>query len=259
MTALTWDQVGERMYQAGVDRGVLYLSDGTAVPWNGLTGVEEGFNLETKQYHMDGLKYLERQIRGDFSGKLTAFTYPDEFEEVCGNMAVFDGFYVHDQKAQMFGLSYRTRIGNDVDGLDYGYRIHVLWNLLATPDTVVHTTLNDQSEPIEFAWSLSATPDDKDWGTAHISFRSTDLDANALEYIEELLYGTSTSDPELPSFTEMVALVVELHNRTIIDNGDGTWTASGASVTLTDPNTFQIEDIDATYLDADTYEIETTS
>jgi hypothetical protein len=261
MTALVWDQVGDRTYQTGVDRGVLYLPDGTAAAWNGLTSVDEKFSHERNEYYLDGVKYLEDVLPGDFSASLKAFTYPDEFERINGVTSDNNGLFVHDQKPMSFGLSYRTLIGDDVSGIDRGYKIHLLYNLLAIPDSNAYTSLNDQSNPIEFGWDLSGTPVGIPGyrATAHISLDSTKMDSHLLTLIESELYGSDENDPRLPLYQDLFNIIILWNTPPIVtDNGDGTWTATGASVHLHSISEFEILNIPATYLDPNTYEIATT-
>jgi hypothetical protein len=124
VTALVWDQAGERIFQSGIDHGVLYLHDGRVVVWNGISGVEESPNVELKSFYQDGLKYLDNLAPGDFVGKLKAYTYPDEFDSVNGLVDVAAGLAFYDQPSKSFNLSYRTRIGNDLEGEAAGYKIH---------------------------------------------------------------------------------------------------------------------------------------
>lgn len=261
MTALTWDQIGERYYRTGLDRGVLYLQDGTAIAWNGLTGLDESPNRESKSFYLDGIKYLEHQVPSEFVGKLKAITYPDEFEQCMGVASLAPGLRVHDQPGHFFSLTYRVRLGNDVAGSDLGYEIHILYNLLAIQDPIANATMNAGGDsPIEFAWSLTSVPNALSGfrPTTHISFRSTDLDPEVLTALEDALYGTASADPALPSFDDILE-ILDIHGvLRIIDNGDGTWTAIGDEVTVV-AGEFTIEPIDATYLDAGTYEIETTA
>lgn len=260
MTALAWDQVGERTYEAGADRGVLYLPD-VAVPWNGLTGVEEAFNGEAQAYYLDGTKYLDYYQLGEFGGTLKAFTYPDEFEDVMGVRTETGGLLVHDQQPKPFGLSYRTKLGDDVAGLARGYRIHLLYNLHATPDSLSHNTLADTIAPMEFSWKLTSVPTQGGWGyraTAHLSLKSTDLTVDQLAYLESALYGTSGSEPRLLGLDELVNYLE--HPPVVVDNGNGTWTVSSAdgNVTAIDATTFKISGANVRYLSLDTYIIKTT-
>lgn len=258
LQALVWDQVGERRWETGIDRGVLYLSDGRAVPWNGLTSVEEAFDRELKQYYIDGKKYLQFIVMGDFGGSIKAFTYPDEFEEVLGTKKYDSGVYIHDQKPSSFNLSYRTKVGNDVDGIDHGYRIHLIWNLLAIPDSIPYSTIDESITPIEFGWTLSASPESVlgHRPTAHVSFLSTDMDPEDLALLENRLYGTESSAPEFPSLSDILSSYAEI---TITDNGDGTWTATGPLDNISETSgMFTITGVDATYSDSDTYSVSTT-
>lgn len=210
MTVLEWDRVGDRRYETGIDRGVLYLPDGSAVPWNGLTGLTESRGREVKSFYTDGVKYLDHSVPGDFAANLTAITYPDELDELLGDVEYAPGVSLYDQRAQMFNLSYRTRVGNDLDP-DAGYKIHILWNLLAVPADVAFASNGDSVAPVAFAWSLTATPSQM-FGirpTAHISLNSLRMDPETLDTIEALIYGTVGTDPVLPTLVELLALIPE--------------------------------------------------
>jgi hypothetical protein len=268
VTALVWDKIGERIYQAGVDHGVLYLQDGEitkTVPWNGLIGIEESSNSELKSFYLDGIKYLENLTPGDFLGKLRAFTYPDEFDEVNGIVSPASGLSYHEQPHKSFNLSYRTRIGNDIEGTDFGYKIHILYNLLAVPESLAFETLQDSSiQPVEFGWSLSGTPSklEKFRPTVHVSMDSTKTPPDIWKLLENTLYGTDTTDPYLPTIVEIGVFFGYLGALIIVDHGDGSWSAideSDAYITMIDPTTFQIDNANATYLDPDTYEIWNTN
>jgi hypothetical protein len=265
MTALVWDKSGERTYQTGVDRGVLYLQNGSGVAWNGITSVEETSTVELKSFYLDGVKYLDNILPGDFSGKLKAFTYPEEFDSVNGIVSAADGLFFYDQPSKSFNLSYRTRVGNDLDGIDHGYKIHLLYNLVADPDTVVFPTLTGTAlQPIEFSWTLSGTPPrtGKYRPTVHVAIDSNDTPLEVLQGIEDILYGSADSDPYFPSMNELLDLFASLGSLVIIDNGDGTWKAIDASdnyVTMVNPTTFQIDNANVVYLDATTYQISTTN
>lgn len=264
MTALAWDEVGEKTYQTGIDQGVLYLNDGTVAPWNGLTGVEESSDSEVKPFYLEGTKFLQNFIPGDFEAKLKAFTYPEEFDRVNGISSISPGFDIYEQPVSSFSLSYRTKIGNDVSQ-DYGYKIHILYDVIANPDTVSYDTLDDSGvQPAEFGWSLTGTPQ-RLIGfrpTVHISIDSTQTPPEVVQLLEDQLYGTDTSDPRLPPMSEIAGYFGYLGSLIIVDHGDGSWSAidgSDSYITMLDDTTFQINNADATYLDADTYEISTTN
>jgi hypothetical protein len=259
MTKLAWDRAGDKTFQAGLDRGVLYLPD-KAVAWNGLTGVEEKFDIEMKPYYQDGVKYLDHQVMGSYAATLKAFTYPSEFEPCIGLASKGSGLIFHDQQPKSFGLSYRTGLGDDLEGLEHGYLIHILYNLRAVPSNIPFSTTDQQTSPVEFSWDITGTPEAAVGRrpTAHVSIKTTDLDFGMIQTIEDILYGTDIDVPYLPSLAELIDTIdnpVE-----IIDNGDGTWTAIGSAnaVSLLSPTVFQVKGIPVNRIDADTYEIETT-
>lgn len=208
MTALTWDKVGSRRYELGVDRGVLYFLDGSAVAWNGLTGLTPNLAREIKPYYLDGIKYLDHNVPGDFSATLTAFTYPDELDSLLGNDEYVAGVSLYDQRAKPFNLSYRTKIGNDLDP-DAGYKIHILWNLLAVSSDTAFVSVSNSIAPMTFSWALTATPSQMIGArpTAHISLNSLQIDPDVLTDLEAVLYGTDTTDPDLPPLIDFLNLI----------------------------------------------------
>lgn len=264
MAVLTWDEVEDRIYQLGVDRGVLYLQDGTVAVWNGLVNIEESPSSELKSFFLDGVKFLENLSPSDFLGKLQAFTYPDEFDEVNGIARVAPGLAYHDQPPKSFNLSYRTKVGNPLEGEDYGYKIHILYNILATPDTYAFTTLQDSVQPITFGWTLTGTPHkiDKHRPTVHVSIDSRTTPPEILHLVESKLYGTATNPPSLPIITEIGEYFGYRGGLLIIDWGDGTWMAideSDTYINMLDDTTFQIDGANVTYLDPVTYEVSSTN
>lgn len=218
MTVLEWDKAGERIFENGVDRGVLYTVEGVAVPWNGLTQITENTTGEVKSYWLDGVKYLDHYVPGSYSSKLEAFTYPDELDELTGIAPYAPGVYLHDQKARVFHLSYRTGVGSDLDA-DLGYKLHIIYNVMALPSGVGLATRSDKGELTAFSWDLTGTPPQMFGArpTAHISLHSRSIDPDLLVTIEGLLYGTvGTPDtdppvlgtnPELPSMVDLLALI----------------------------------------------------
>lgn len=263
MTALVWDKSGERTYQNGVDRGVLYLQDGTAVVWNGLTGVQEGSDKDLQEFFLDGVKYLETLTPSDFKGKLKAFTYPDEFDEINGIALIATGLAFHDQPASSFSLSYRTGIGNDLNP-EIGYKIHILYNVLAKQDDASFETIKESASQVEFSWDLSGTPPrlTKFRPTVHISIDSRTTDPDVLVELEETLYGSDGIDPSLPSIEDVAAIFGVLGPFIITDHRNGTWTASDPGndyITMISPTEFRLDDVDALYLDSNTYQVSSTN
>lgn len=221
MTKLLWDQVGERFFEAGIDRGVLYLADGRGVAWSGLTSVEEDFGGDsTSPVFFDGVKTRDNTSFGDFSATMTALTYPDEFLEYEGSGLLGNGLFVDDQPAKPFGLSYRTLVGNDVKDQDLGYKIHILYNLTAVPEGVGNETLNDSPQPTNFSWKLSSVPQEAAGyrPTAHVMFDTRYIWSDLREGLESILYGGEQADARLPSINELLDLVKAWGPQLIVPN-----------------------------------------
>jgi hypothetical protein len=211
MTTLVWDVVGERRFETGLDRGVLFTRDGSSVAWNGLTEITEKLTREMKSYFIDGIKYLDHPVAGAYGATMKAYTYPDELEPMVGNMAFLPGVVLHDQPMKTFHLSYRTRLGNDLLGVDYAYKLHILYNIMAVPADSTLGTIGEQASAQEFQWELRGTPPTM-YGarpTSHISFDSRLLSEARLAFVEEMIYGSDSQDPAL---LEMVDLLDELED-----------------------------------------------
>jgi hypothetical protein len=214
MAPLTWDQVGERVYETGVDHGVLYIPDETGVynsgfAWNGLTTVTESpSGAEPSPQYADNIKYLNLISYEEFGGTIEAFTYPEEFGQCDGTVAPSPGVLVGQQARKTFGLSYRSRVGNDVDGQDWGYKLHLIYGALASPSEKAYATINDSPEAISFSWEITTTPvpvtDLKP--TSLIVVDSTVVDADALSDLEDLLYGSGIVEAALPTPDAVLAL-----------------------------------------------------
>lgn len=219
MSKLLWDQTGERTYETGVDHGVLYpiASDGTypaGVAWNGLTTVTESpSGAESSATYADNIKYLNLVSAEEFGGTIEAVTYPDEFEECDGTASPVDGLSIGQQTRKTFGLAYRTKIGNDVDGQEHGYKIHLVWGALAKPSEKAYATVNDSPEAITFSWEFSTTPIDagEDYKPcASMTVDSTKFTPIQMQSLEDLLYGTDGTPgtvASLPLPTEVIALL----------------------------------------------------
>lgn len=214
MAELKWDQVGERVYETGVDHGVLYLPDSagnydTGVAWNGLVSVTESpSGAEASPQYADNIKYLNLVSAEEFGATIEAFTYPDEFAQCDGTAAPTPGVLIGQQSRRIFGLSYRSRVGNDVDGTDFGYKLHLIYGALAAPTEKGYTTINDSPEAITFSWEVSTTPVEVPGfkPTAQLTVDSTKVDADALDALEALLYGTPGTDPQLPLPATVIGL-----------------------------------------------------
>lgn len=198
MARLEWDKTGERLYETGTDQGVLYVaSNGTypvGVAWNGLTGVDENpSGAEANAQYADNIKYLELRSAEEFGATVTAYTYPDEFEQCDGSAEPTTGMYIGQQARKMFGMSYRTKIGNDVDGNEHGYYIHLIYGATASPSQRSYKTINDSPEPIEFSWEVTTTPVNIAGykPVAHVRINSTKADPEKLAILESVLYGTN--------------------------------------------------------------------
>lgn len=213
MTVVKWDQTGDRLYETGVDRGVLYIpTDGVYVvgyAWNGLVGVTESpSGAEASPLYADNTKYLNLISNEEFGATVEAYTYPEEFGQCDGTAAPKAGVLVGQQSRKAFGLAYRTKLGNDVDASDHGYKLHLVYGALAAPSEKAYATVNDSPEAITFSWELTTTAVDVTGfkPTAILTIDSTKVDAGELASLEDLLYGTAVTDPSLPLPDAVVAL-----------------------------------------------------
>lgn len=214
MTKLKWDGVGERFYETGVNQGVLYEPDtdgkySNGVAWNGLTTVTESpSGAEASPLYADNIKYVNLVSTEEFGATLEAYTWPKEFNKYDGVGSPSAGIYVGQQSRKPFGLSYRTLIGNDLEGTDYGYKLHFVYNALAKPTEKAYGSVNDSPEGISFSWELTTTPVDVPGmkPSALITLVSTELDPAKLQELEDIIYGTAGTEPRLPMPDEIFAL-----------------------------------------------------
>ena len=214
MAVLTWDQSGERLYETGVDRGVLYIPTNgvynTGVAWNGLTAVTESpTGAEATPMYADNIKYLNLLSVEEFGGTIEAMTYPDEFAQCDGTASPEVGVYISQQTRSLFGLSYRSRLGNDISATDYGYKLHLVYGALAAPSERAYNTINDTPEAITFSWSFTTTPVSVTGykNTALVTIDSSMVPSANLTAIENLLYGTAGTSARLPLPDEVIGLV----------------------------------------------------
>ena len=206
MSKLVWDQTGERLYETGVKKGVLYpqASNGAypkGVAWNGLTGVTEApSGAEATPLYADDIKYLNLMSTEELGGTIEAYTYPDEFAECDGSASIATGVYIGQQPRKAFGMSYVTTLGNDVESNAYGYKIHLIYGALAAPSEKAYSTINDSPEAITFSWDFSTTPVSVDGfkPTASIVIDSTKVDPLKLAALEKILYGDTEVEARLP-------------------------------------------------------------
>lgn len=203
MARLVWDKTGEHLYETGVDHGVLYFPDQTGaykngVAWNGLISVSESpSGAEATGQYADNIKYLNLISAEEFGATIEAYTYPEEFEACNGNKELVDntGVYVGQQSRSVFGFCYRTMIGNDTDGQDHGYKLHLVYGCQVSPSEKAYQTINDSPEALTFSWELSTTPVNVTGKkpTALLVIDSTKIDSTKLTKIEAKLYGDETS------------------------------------------------------------------
>lgn len=262
MAELTWDQVGERYYQEGVDRGVLYLDTGSGVAWNGLVAVGVEENATPRPLVFDGFNYMHTIDKKSLAVELSAYTYPDELELYLGNLTneYILGLYFKDQTNRSFSITYRTFIGDDVNGSTLGYKIHILYNLTAKFDPPKYGTNHSDISEILFDMALVGQPEVIPGyvPTAYAIIDSRSADPAKLAYLESIIYGDEAHDAYLPPMSDLLSAFSEFFTVMITDNGDGTWTATGPDdlVMMTDETTFSIDGATVVILDADTYTIE---
>lgn len=215
MAKLQWDKAGERIYETGVKKGVLYVQDNTGayplgVAWNGLVSVSESpSGAEPTPLYADDTKYLNLMSAEEFGATVEAYTYPDAFAECDGSASIGTGVMIGQQSRKPFGLSYVTTIGNDTEGVDHGYKIHIIYGCNASPSEKSYQTINDSPEAITFSWELTSTPVPVTGKkpTSTIVIDSTKITEAHLTAIEALLYGTESKAAKLPTPDELIAIL----------------------------------------------------
>ena len=212
---IVWDETGKRFYQAGVKNAVLYPNleeDGSysgGVAWNGITALTESpSGAEPTPLYADDIKYLNLMSAEDFAATLEAYTYPEEFEECDGSTSIATGITIGQQKRKPFALSYKTSLGNDIEGVDYGYLIHIIYNAVAAPSEKSRETINEDPDALTLSYELSTTPVNvKGYKpTAHLTIDSTKVPEETLKKLEDILYGSSTEAARCPLPDEIITL-----------------------------------------------------
>ena len=215
MSKLVWDQTGERLYETGVDKGVVYpqATGGTypkGAAWNGLTGVTlSPSGAEATPLYANNHKYLNLMSVEELGGTIEAYMYPDEFAECDGSASLATGVKIGQQKRKAFGFSFRTLIGNDVDGEKYGYKLHLVYGALASPSEQENASINDSPEAKTLSWEFSTTPVEVTGfePTSHIEIDSTAVNAEKLKKLEDILYGSESEEARLPLPNEVATLI----------------------------------------------------
>ena len=215
MSKIVWDAVGEHTFETGVRNGVLYLKDvdgayNTGVAWNGLTSVSESpEGAEATDLYADDIKYLTLMSAENFKATIEAYTYPVEFEECDGSATIANGVVIGQQSRKPFGLCYRTAIGNDTDGNEHGYKLHIVYGCQASPSEKQYSTINDSPEAITFSWEVNTTPVNVTGKkpTATLIIDSTKADKAKLTALEAILYGSESTEPRLPLPDEIATLM----------------------------------------------------
>lgn len=256
---MNWNLSGTRIFEAGVDRGVVYI-DGVGYPWTGLTAVNETpEGGGERPYYLDGVKYYNGSSLEEFKATIEAFTYPDEFMYCDGTAPMMSGMFITQQRRKTFDFCYRTRVGNDVSGVGHGYKLHLVYNATATPTSKSYATLGDSPEPSTFSWTIS-TKREKFEGIqfgvkygSHIVIDSRTTYPWAMQLLENFLYGQSGAEgteAKMPTPEELVALFVDNSLLKITENPDGTWIAEGPEsiISMLSDDVFQINWPSAVYL-----------
>jgi hypothetical protein len=259
MTRVVWDTPKERVYEYGIDRGILYVPGHEGVPWNGLTSVaEKPSGGDSTPYHIDGVKYLNVSSSEEFAATITAFTYPPEFEICDGSAQIYTGLFALQQPRVPFNFSYRTLVGNS-ETPDLAYKIHFVYNAMVTPSERNNQTVSEDLDPMDFSWDISvlpiSTPGFRE--TSHFILDTRIAHTGAVLAIEDILYGDADHDPRMPTISEMVDTIELYADLRVIDNGDGTFTVIGpdAAVLMLDAYRFQIAWPSVVILDANRFSV----
>lgn len=241
MAKLVWDQISEKKYETGVEKGVLYPQSSAGlyplgVAWNGLSKVSESpSGAEATAVYADNKKYLNLISAEEFGGTIEAYMYPDEFMECDGSKQAANGLYIGQQNRKAFGFCYKTILGNDTEMNDYGYKLHLVYNALVSPSSRDYSTVNDSPEAMNLSWEFKTTPIDVEGykPTSTLVIDSTKTDAAKLAQLEDILYGTANTDPRLPLPAEVISILGGEATPSVNLNTHATTVEEEATVTLT--------------------------
>ena len=263
MPKLEWGVPGQKEFEFGVDQGVIYMNDGRAIPWSGLVSVSEKPDRTSTPVYFDGHKVHDFVSTGSFAATIKAITYPDEILEIEGYGEMVQGAWVGEQRPSTFCMTYRTKIGNDLETGGSAYRIHILYNVSLVAADKTYNTVGELASPMTFEWSATTVPEESEWFApgAHIFIDSDDISPAVLEWVELRLYGGETANPTFPTYSELISYIYTYYSVEIIDNDDGTWTAKTdlpGYLTMLTTTSFQLDNVDATVVDANTYTISST-
>lgn len=268
MARLTWDKQGQRLYHTGIDRGVLYLDEGVVAPWSGLVSVTESpSGGQPTETYLDGQKILNVGGGEDYAATIESLSLPLAAAGCAGWGILQVGLYASHQNKSSFSLSYRTLIGNDLDGTNFGYQLHIVFGAIAKNADFAHETNSDKPSAKTYSWEITAVP--VSFGlvrpTAHVIFDTRYVDSTTMGTVEAILYGDDSNDPRLLSPAEIALLTSTAQPSSsasgsllVVDNGDGSWSVTSLTpgvVEMLDGNTFQIDDSGAMFVDGSTYTI----
>lgn len=259
MAQLSWDSIGERFYEIGVDRGVLYVND-VGYAWNGLVSIDEApTGGDPTPFYYDGEKYLNLAAREEFEATINAYYSPEQFDQCDGILPAATGLFATQQRRKPFGLSYRTKIGSDTDGHDHGYKIHIVYNALVAPTQRTRSSISDDIDIPVLSWPITTKPVPVPgmMRTAHFVIDSTEAGPIAMSSLEDLLYGDDLADAVLPTVQQLLDIFTDSEEFIVEELGGGEWSISGSVDAVTDISggLYEITSDTVVPIDADSTEI----
>jgi hypothetical protein len=260
MARLSWMNTGSRFFETGVGRGVLYVAGQPGVAWTGLTSVDENpSGGDPTPYYLDGVKYLNIPASEEFEATISAYTYPREFGVCDGSVGMRSGLFATAQPRKPFGFSYKTRIGNDIEKADYAYKIHIVYNAIATPSNKSYKSLGGSIDTVDFKWDITTTPPKLDGykNTAHIVIDTRYVNPATIAAVEDVLYGTELTSSRLPDVDELLDIFDTYATFGVIDHGDGSFTVSGPTemVHMISSDVYELVSDSAVVIDSDSYSL----